>query len=261
LSEIFDHLDFAQRGENFLNTPSTSRERDIHWLDLSQVEINPYLDALFAEEHQSKQHLGRWEICLRPEATPQTLLLNSFLSNTVLLDALGTMHVTTPPCKALGIYYDDLWKTTGYGHNTLLIRIRNDQGVRISELIAALKRFAPVVLEAWLKDTEWLVGEIQKAHWIDDIWRIPSAPAIRIFLDSAQMPDESHSLGPSPSPDEQCAYHDSRPRVLGFSSHITRAALMNVEPCRRSREKAWISEDLIEPAQSTTGRHPINWDT
>ncbi|KAI4925391.1 hypothetical protein J4E85_007270 [Alternaria conjuncta] len=139
--------------------------------------------------------------------------------------------------------------------------IRNDQGVRIAELLDALQRFAPVLLETWFKNTEWLVGEIRQAHWIDDIWTIPGAPTFRIYLDNVDMSDDAHLIDLNPSGEEIDAFMTANPLVLGLSSHITRAAQMNAEPFRRSREKAWISEDLIEPAQSTTGRHPISWDT
>jgi len=262
LSDTLNNMDLGQRGDAFRMTYSVSRETDIYWLDLSQLEINPYLEALFAEEHQSKHRLGRWEICLRKAAnSPQTLLLNSFLSSKALLDAIGSMHVTSPPCRALGIYHDDFWKMHGNGRNTLLTRIRNDQGVRISELLEALQRIAPIVLEAWFKSTEWLVKEIPQAHWIDNLWRTSGASTIRIYLDNVGMSDDVHMINSSPSLEEFDAWETANPLVLGLSSHITRAAQMNAEPLRRTREKEWISEDLIEPAESTTGRYHINWNS
>jgi len=262
LSETLNHLDSTQPSDAFPwnHRVRISRETDIYWLDLSQFEVNPYLEALFAEEHQSKHRLGRWEICLRAAASPQTLLLDPLLSNKALLDVLGSMHVTSPPCRALGIYHDDYSKTHTNGRNTLLTRIRNDQGVRISELLNALQQVAPIVLETWFKSTEWLVGEILQGHWIDDIWKVPGAPTIRIFLDNVDMSDDVHMFSSCDSAEEVHAWWTANPLVLGLSSHITRAALMKSEPLRRSREMEWISEDLIEPAESTTGRHPINWE-
>ena len=262
LAETLNHLDWSQRDDAFRTTYSVSRETDIYWLDLSQLEINPYLEALFAEEHQSKHRLGRWEICLRKAASsPQTLLLNSFLSSKALLNAIGSMHVTSPPCRALGIYHNDIWETHMNGSNTLLTRIRNDQGVRISELLEALRQVAPIVLEAWFKSTEWLVKEIPQAHWIDNLWRVSGAPTVRIFLDNVDMSDDVHTINSSASLEELDAWRAASPLVLGLSSHITRAAQMNAEPLRRTREKEWISEDLIEPAESTTGRYHINWNS
>jgi len=239
LSETLNHLDSTQPSHAFpwYHRVRVSRETDIFWLDLSQFEVNPYLEALFVEEHQSKHHLGRWEICLRAAASPQTLLLNSLLSNKALLEIFGSMQVTSPPCRALGIYHDDYWKTHTNGRNTLLTRIRNDQGVRVSELLYALQQVAPIVLETWFKNTEWLVGEILQAHWIDDIWNVPGAPTIHIYLDNVDMSDDVHMFKSIASAEEVDAWSTANPLVLGLSSHITRAALMSSEPLRRSREK------------------------
>ena len=264
LSEILNHVDTSQPSEAFPwnHNVRISRETDIYWLDLSQFEVNPYLEALFAEEHQSKHLLGRWEICLRKAASsPETLLLNSSLASKALLDAIGSMHVTHPPCRALGIYHHDFSRYTPCGSNVLLARVRNDHGIRVDEFMGALQNSLPAIRDTWLMNADRLVEEIQQAHWIDDIWTIPGAPAIRVYLDNVDMLDERNVINLVPSSDEFLAYHHARARVLGLSSHITRAAQMDAEPFRRSREKAWISEDLIEFAESTTGRHPINWHT
>ena len=74
------------------------------------------------------------------------------------------------------------------------------------------------------------------------------------------MSDDVHMFSSCDSAEEVHAWWTANPLVLGLSSHITRAALMKSEPLRRSREMEWISEDLIEPAESTIGRHPINWE-
>ncbi|KAI4710739.1 hypothetical protein J4E89_004329 [Alternaria sp. Ai002NY15] len=262
LSKILNHVDTSQPSEAFPwnHNVRISRETDIYWLDLSQFEVNPYLEALFAEEHQSKHLLGRWEICLRKAASSlETLLLNSSLSSKALLDAIGSMHVTHPPCRALGIYHHDFSRRTPCGSNALLTRVRNDHGIRVDEFMDALQNSLPAIRDTWLMNADQLVEEIQQAHWIDDIWTIPGVPTIRVYLDNVDMLDERNVINPVPSSDEFLAYYHARGRVLGLSSHITRAAQMDAEPFRRSREKAWISEDLIEPAESTTGRHPINW--
>ena len=260
LADTLNHKDWCQRGDDFPRTFRVSRDRDNYWLDISQLEINPYLEALFAEEHQSKHRLGRWEISLRPTATSQTLLLRSSFSDKALLGAIGSMHVTHPLCRALGIYHHDFSRRTLCGSNVLIARVRIDHGVRVDEFVDALQNSSPLILDTWLMNADRLVEEIKRAHWIDDIWTIPGAPKIRVYLDNVGMLDEHDVINLAPSPDEFQAYDASRASVLGLSSHITRAAQMKAEPFRRSREKAWISEDLIEPAESTTGRHPINWD-
>ncbi|KAI4909410.1 hypothetical protein J4E90_008107 [Alternaria incomplexa] len=155
--------------------------------------------------------------------------------------------------------YESWGKSKGRRAYCFPAKVSNDHGIRVDEFMGALQNSLPAIRDTWLMNADRLVEEIQQAHWIDDIWTIPGAPTIRVYLDNVDMLDERNVINLVPSSDEFLAYHHARARVLGLSSHITRAAQMDAEPFRRSREKAWISEDLIEPAESTTGRHPINW--
>jgi hypothetical protein len=63
------------------------------------------------------------------------------------------------------------------------------------------------------------------------------------------------SLGP-----EQDLVTTAAAATLGYGAHITRAAYLNAEPFRPTRQGIWISEDLSEPMKSETGRSPINWN-
>ncbi|KAI0585082.1 hypothetical protein TUN199_05084 [Pyrenophora tritici-repentis] len=227
-----------------------------------QFTINPYLQAFFAENDQITHRLGRWEICLNAAATPETLTLNTFLSSKVLLDAVASMHITNPPCRAIGLYHHNSSMMAKCGWKRLLARLGNNDDIRIGELLDALKRSAPTVLTAWVRNSEWLAyGILQHTHWIDDVWILPGVPTIELHLDNVDMSDSAiHIDEVKIGAATMDTFNAAATASLGLRSHVTRIAEMNAMPFRRSRERAWISEDLIEPAESTTGRHPINWD-
>jgi hypothetical protein len=90
---------------------------------------------------------------------------------------------------------------------------------------------------------------------------MPGTPRFRIHLDNTDMSNELPPSEPITSAEMWNAANTAAVATLGYSAHITRTAYMCAEPFRRSREREWVPDELIEPAKSTTGRHPINWDT
>ncbi|KAI1685982.1 hypothetical protein KJE20_03947 [Pyrenophora tritici-repentis] len=180
----------------------------------------------------------------------------------VLLDAVASMHITNPPCRAIGLYHHNSSMMAKCGWKRLLARLGNNDDIRIGELLDALKRSAPTVLTAWVRNSEWLAyGILQHTHWIDDVWILPGVPTIELHLDNVDMSDSAiHIDEVKIGAATMDTFNAAATASLGLRSHVTRIAEMNAMPFRRSRERAWISEDLIEPAESTTGRHPINWD-
>lgn len=152
-------------------------------------------------------------------------------------------------------------------------RIRNPDGIRVSDLIDALNECAPIVLQTWGEQAKRLHEEVQIAHWIDDIWKLPASPQFRIYLDNTEMSDkEIRDAEPIPSEAytladdvhwynmDQAAKRTAH-ATMEYAAHITRAAYMAAEPLRREREGKWIPEELFEPMKSETGRHPIDWNT
>jgi hypothetical protein len=142
VAHALNELDFKQRNEYYHDsTHSVSRDTDLYWLDLSQLQINPYLNLLFSDENRILHHLGRCEIRLRTRATLDTLVLDSLPSNSLLVEAIGTMQVTHPPCRSLGIYYYDNSGLAGRGTHPLLRRIRNDDGISVTEQLIVLQDY------------------------------------------------------------------------------------------------------------------------
>jgi hypothetical protein len=264
ISHALQDLEIGQRNwsyhpHRFPVIPKTN----LCWLDLTQLLINPYLELLFSEENRILHRLGRWDMSLRPAATPHTLLLDASNSQKSLVQAIGPMQVTYPPCWSLGIYYYEPSVVATWGTHALLRRVRRDNGIRIADLLEALEATAPELMSRWMVNAEELREKVKEAHWIDDLWKIPGTPRFRIYLDRADMSDEKVHVDSCLSTDAAISSTaiTAAEATLGYPVHTTRTAYMSVERFRRSREREWVSDDLIEPAESTTGRHLINFNT
>ncbi|KAI4925386.1 hypothetical protein J4E85_007265 [Alternaria conjuncta] len=223
----------------FYYDPLYNSTRTDRWHDLSQLSISPYLEALLTADDQIKHRLGRWEITLRPSSSLKTLVFNDDFATKVVLNNIGSLQVTNPPCRALGLYHDDPGGSVAES-TRLLVRVKNDNGVSIAEFAHALQYAAPTTHEAWMANANHLVNKIRRSPRSHDIWHIPGAPTIRVHLDNVSMPESGDPVS--------------------YGLHPNRYAQMKAEPDRRSREMAWISEDLLEPTGAIVDRDPIDWD-
>jgi hypothetical protein len=103
--------------------------------------VNPYFIALF--DDRMKLHPSHCEIRLvcgqRDITTPRRS------RSMALLEAIDTMHVTQPPCKAFSLYMKDQrsrFNLFRVGH------IRNTNGARVKELVAGLEDCSEEVVRA-----------------------------------------------------------------------------------------------------------------
>jgi hypothetical protein len=179
-----------QRDPIYNGVASVTRDTDIFWLDLSQVQVNPYFNRLFAYSDQIQHRFGRWELTLYPSRTSSAILLEHTPTTDLLLGSIGSMHVTNPPCKTLGVYHASEGFELYPSFNKLLFRVHNGGGVRIAELVTALESCASTVVSSWRQSVENHRQGIAVSHWIDDRWRLPAAPTIVICLNSDEMADE-----------------------------------------------------------------------
>ncbi|KAF2830699.1 hypothetical protein CC86DRAFT_316215 [Ophiobolus disseminans] len=253
IAECLNELDLRQ-GQQDLNLHShirsVSRDTEVVWLDLSQFEINPYLDFLFAKDERIKHRWGRWELDLRASTTRRHLLVEHNRTTDAFIRSIGSMHVTNPAIRCLGLYHNAMSQGGYPGNKKLLLRLRNDEGIRVAELLDAMESVAPTVLETWRSSTQFLLDHrLKNAHWIDNIWFLPGVPRLSLHLDHTDMSDEVIDY------DGMTTFHgvdvaDAQARrKMGFRHHITR------------REGEWLPEELFVPMESTTSRSPINWDT
>jgi hypothetical protein len=242
--------------------PAIYQDAELRWLDLSQIEVNPYFRTLFAKDGRFQHRMGRWEINLRSAIASTELVVQRNTATASLLGAIGSMPITNPPSRCLCVYHCAFSVEGQPGNNELLARICNDDGISISELVNVLENVAPTVLSTWRREAQNLYDRVARSHWIDDIWFLPGKPRIRIYLDNVDM---------------STAYFDFEALLEGFNGlqlatgaaaakmgynfHPTRVAYMVAEPFRAEREGEWLPEELFEPMETETGRHKINWDT
>jgi hypothetical protein len=244
----------------------------LHWLDLSQFKLNTFFAHLFGQRlkhDRSDKSTGKCEIDLNPATSPRNLLIDHRIVSSGLIIFMDSMFVTQPPCKVIGIYHNRdnsspvVFERMGCFNSLvsnleLLGRVRNDEGIRIGELIAALKSYAPRVLSAWTERVEQLQSKVATGHWTDDIWNVPGQPRITLLLDNAAMQvDTFDELEFSQSPDNP--WRDANTILHStFCEHITRPFLLLADEFREIRQGEWMPEELWEPAKSTV-RAAINW--
>ena len=122
---------------------------ECQWLDLSQLELNPYFMNLFGQRIKLKG--GFLELQLLPGnatcITAQRTNLPGFQQ------VFAPMFATQPPCKALGLYVH------ASDHFTRLKMLRNNEGIRLDELLQSIHQTLPKVQEAWAKQVRTAVEE------------------------------------------------------------------------------------------------------
>jgi hypothetical protein len=246
-----------------------------YWLDFSQFCLNPYFNLLFND--RATQQRGRYYVELRPGAGVGNLVIDHTEYPPALLQSLGRMCVTQPPCKALGIYQSQdsmylKYRSPDRRSNVrLLTRLHNNDGVRVDELIAAMEAHAQTLLATWINRAEGLTKQAGNGHWQEDIWTVPGTPRFELLLDASGMGqdyfDEEQADNRFTDPENTMLIRADgfdlweflgHPRSL--EGHITRHCYMWADGWRKDREAEWVPEEMMEPMRSTI-RYPINWDT
>jgi hypothetical protein len=74
------------------------------------------------------------------------------------------MQITHPPCRTIDVYYYTPCESTLMETNLLHTRVCNEKGVRISDLICALRAAVPTVLTAWIEHVEDLRWALTESH-------------------------------------------------------------------------------------------------
>jgi hypothetical protein len=220
------------------------------------------------------------------------MLVDSTKYSRGLVRSLGSMLVTQPPCKVLGIYHSQdskLDRDFPYWSNSdrtstvkLLARIRNDKGVRIDQMFAILDEHAATVLESWTSRAEKLANHANDGHWQEDIWHVPGTPRFTLLLDSAAMGDDglddysdaalikadmdavdlaSRDLATFHQRDWHSVTESWVVTTRILDGHITRHCYLFADAWRKERQREWLPEALIDEPMVSSIRHPINWDT
>lgn len=241
-----------------------------YWLDFSQFQINPYFSAMLGSRMTTP--MGRIEIAFQPSTNIHKALFSDLVPENIV-DMVGSMFLTQPPCKTIGIYrnaYTTIHANGGYAwaetsHKELIVRIYDPAGIKLAQIIAALIHHASAVLQAWLQSAKDLADMVTTGHWQEDIWRVPASPRFILLLDKkdmsavpwigdgeyfARLLEDENYVGPF-----------STPNTLppAFRGHSTRVAYLVASGFRKAREREWVARDLLDPGVSGV-RGPINWD-
>jgi hypothetical protein len=155
----------------------------------------------------------------------------------------------------------------------LLSRVRNDEGVRIEQVLAALEEHAATVLESWIGRAEKLANHANHGHWQEDIWQVPGTPRFTLLLDSTEMGDggmDDYAEAAQITEyldaiglDHQGPW-DMESWVLMtkmLHGHITRHCHLFADGWQRERQEKWLPEASLEEPMVSSIAHPINWDT
>jgi len=159
-----------------------SRADGPRWLDFSQFCFNPYFLDLLHGRVVFKH--GRCEINFQPGSR------NVFacpLPANVFESTIGSMYLTQPPCKTLGLYltYQD------GEHLHLLERVHSVDGIRVQEFLTALQHHSAEAYRTWRNRAAKLKQAIAQPHWTSfsygywrrKFWTVPGCPRFAIFLE------------------------------------------------------------------------------
>jgi len=172
---------------------------DNRWLDLSQIQINPYLSHCFG--HRAQEIDGRLEIKLL--SSPNCITRSPFVTLGSLSSLVRPMYATQPPCKSLGIYVHYADVPDPYDWIRRIATVEAEDGVRIGQLADALDQHSATVVDSWLEDVTSEREIIAGRNWQDyslttrprrEGWmnRCEVGPKILVLFDGPRP--ESHKL-------------------------------------------------------------------
>jgi hypothetical protein len=134
--------------------------------------------------------LGRCEITVHPELEERLTFQSSPLVNPELGKLIGSMFLTQPPIKTLGIYIPG--KTEG--GLDLMVKNCNAGGVRIGDSLSEQKQFLNKAFSAWRNDVQKQKKLVSEPEWTkfsypwqrsNIVWR-PGFPKLVMFLESSE---------------------------------------------------------------------------
>ncbi|KAF2446017.1 hypothetical protein P171DRAFT_484670 [Karstenula rhodostoma CBS 690.94] len=120
----------------------------IRAIGIHSFVLNPYFEGLFGDTGRLKHARSKWEITLRDDTFHP--LIDPARVPGDFLDLIGPMHITQPPCKALGIYLKQgsmmtnnlellQWCSSAFVTLSPLHSVRNADGIKAHELLQALQ--------------------------------------------------------------------------------------------------------------------------
>jgi hypothetical protein len=116
---------------------------------------------------------------LRRTTTELELVTDTEPATTALVNAIGSMMVTYPLTRCLGVYHNPAARDGVPSYDLLVARICNDDGVRVSEFLETINRVASKVLSTWRRHSQTYHDKMAtKFHRLNNVWGLPGAPRL-----------------------------------------------------------------------------------
>jgi hypothetical protein len=104
---------------------------------------------------------------------------------------IGSMFLTEPPCKELGVYVPSI---AGNRRLDRVCGVQDEGGIRINHLLSTIQEHSKDVIELWKKLAEDLKSMISEPPWILHTlageklrhWLYPGMPTFVIVLESGE---------------------------------------------------------------------------
>jgi len=156
------------------------------WLDLSQLEVNPYFVDLFGDCFQPFQ--GNYTITIKPRIHDYLKDLSSSKIGPSREQLIHSMFLSRPPCKVLRI------RAIGKIHEEMQVLgiVSKEDGVRVGDLLLLLQQHFSTATELWQARSRSLREEVS-GHTTPfrmlEAWNCPGFPKLAIFLEGMAQSD------------------------------------------------------------------------
>ncbi|KAJ4344839.1 uncharacterized protein N0V89_012583 [Didymosphaeria variabile] len=151
------------------------------WVDVTQFRLNPYFANLFQDAFETIN--GLYEISLQPPCPTDSGSTWDSLPPAAM-NYLATQFLTQPPVISLNVStWIPMMNKPRVRKALHIINVRNEDGIRVSELIAAMKAASGLAVEHWKHWARLLRVAVQNGHPKQDFWIVDGRPKLLVSVD------------------------------------------------------------------------------
>ena len=158
--------------------------RHVHlpkWVDVTQFRLNAYFANLIQDAFEVIN--GLYEISLQPSCPIDSGSTWDSLPPAAM-SYLATQFITQPPVISLNVStWIPMMDKPRVRKALHIVNVRNDNGIRVSELLAAMKAASGLAVEHWKYWARLLYAAVKNGHPKQDFWVVDGRPKLLISLD------------------------------------------------------------------------------
>ena len=158
--------------------------RHVHlpkWVDVTQFRLNTYFANLIQDAFEVIN--GLYEISLQPLCPMDSGSTWDSLPPAAI-SYLATQFITQPPVISLNVStWIPMMDKPRVRKALHIVNVRNDNGIRVSELLAAMKAASGLAVEHWKYWARLLHAAVKNGHPKQDFWVVDGRPKLLISLD------------------------------------------------------------------------------